>query len=172
MRRFDIHKRVQCNRKRTFNRRSRRDQVHGDWPRVDDEPKYQVDGPANGVQARAVLGVVVVFAVVLALFDSTIVAWPRDLDGRYANSPLKQWFDQLASGKGMCCSFADGFKVEDVDWDTQDGRYRVQLHGQWIVVPDSAVVPEPNRFGPAVVWPYMDARGVMQIRCFLPGAGT
>jgi hypothetical protein len=22
----------------------------------------------------------------------------RDPDGRYANSPLKQWFDQLASG--------------------------------------------------------------------------
>ena len=35
----------------------------------------------------------------------------RDPDGRYANSPLKQWFDQLASGKGMCCSFADGFSV-------------------------------------------------------------
>jgi hypothetical protein len=29
----------------------------------------------------------------------------RDPDGRYANSPLKQWFDQLASGKGLCCSF-------------------------------------------------------------------
>jgi hypothetical protein len=116
--------------------------------------------------------VVEVFAVVLALVASTIIVWPRDLDGRYANSPLKQWFDQLASGKGMCCSFADGFKVEDVDWDTQDGRYRVQLHGQWIVVPDSAVVAEPNRFGPAVVWPYMDAQGATQIRCFLPGAGT
>jgi hypothetical protein len=43
----------------------------------------------------------------------------RDPDGRYANSPLKQWFDQLASGKGLCCSFADGFSVQDVDWDTQ-----------------------------------------------------
>jgi AraC-like DNA-binding protein len=40
---------------------------------------------------------------------------------------------------------------------------------QWFVVPDSAVVTEPNRFGPAVVWPFMDAMGVTQIRCFLPG---
>ena len=37
---------------------------------------------------------------------------------------------------------------------------------------NSAVVTEPNRFGPAVVWPYMDAEGATQIRCFLPGAGA
>jgi len=93
-------------------------------------------------------------------------------DGRYANSPLKAWVDQLASKKGLCCSFADGVSVEDVDWDSQNGSYRVRLHGQWIVVPDSAVVTEPNRFGPAVVWPYQDADGTTQIRCFLPGAGA
>ena len=94
----------------------------------------------------------------------------RDLDGRYANSPLKQWFDQLASGKGLCCSFADGFSVQDVDWDTQDGRYRVRLQGEWVIVPDAAVVNEPNRFGPAAVWPYLDATGATQIRCFMQGA--
>jgi len=93
-------------------------------------------------------------------------------DGRFANSPLKPWFDQLASGKGLCCSFADGVKVENVDWDTQDGRYRVRLNGQWLVVPDVAVVTEPNRFGPAVVWPYQDMNGATQIRCFIPGAGA
>ena len=96
----------------------------------------------------------------------------RDPDGRYANSPLKQWVDQLASGKGLCCSFADGFSVQDVDCDTQEGRYRVRLQGEWVMVPDAAVVAEPNRFGPAVVWPYLDAGGVTQIRCFLPGAGA
>jgi len=100
-----------------------------------------------------------------------IVALARD-DGRYANSPLKSWFDRLASGNGLCCSFADGFSVENVDWDTQDGHYRVRLYGEWIVVPDSAVVTEPNKFGPAVVWPYMDTDGQTQIRCFLPGAGA
>lgn len=94
-------------------------------------------------------------------------------DGRFADSPLKSWFDRLASGKGLCCSFADGVSIQDVDWDTtQDGRYRVRLNGQWIVVPDAAVVTEPNRFGPAVVWPYQDMSGATQIRCFLPGAGA
>jgi hypothetical protein len=114
------------------------------------------------------------FAVVALCMTASV---PSSLfahdDGRFANSPLKAWFDQLASGKGLCCSFADGVSVQDVDWDTtQDGRYRVRLDGQWIVVPDAAVVTEPNRFGPAVVWPYQDASGVTQIRCFLPGAGA
>ena len=90
----------------------------------------------------------------------------------YAAAPLKQWFDQLASGKGLCCSFADGVTVENVDWDTQNGRYRVRIQGQWLVVPDSAVVMEPNRFGSAVVWPYQDSDDVTQIRCFLPGPGA
>jgi hypothetical protein len=50
--------------------------------------------------------------------------------------------------KGLCCSFADGVTVQDVDWDTQDGHYRVRIFGQWLVVPDTAIVNEPNRFGP------------------------
>jgi len=42
-------------------------------------------------------------------------------DGRFANSPLKEWFDRLASKNGLCCTFADGVSVQDVDWDTQMG---------------------------------------------------
>ena len=80
--------------------------------------------------------------------------------------------ESIASGNGLCCSFADGFRVDDVDWDTQDDHYRVHLQGEWIVVPDNAVVTEPNKFGPAVVWPYMGTDGQTQIRCFLPGAGA
>jgi hypothetical protein len=93
-------------------------------------------------------------------------------DGRFADSPLKPWFDRLASRKGLCCSFADGFSVQDVDWDTQDEHCRVRIYGQWVVVPDAAIVTEPNRFGPAVVWPYRDIDGTTQICCFMPGAGT
>lgn len=111
---------------------------------------------------------------VLALCTNVVVSGQllAHDDGRFADSPLKPWFDHLASGKGLCCSFADGVKVENVDWDTQNGRYRVRLNGQWVVVPDIAVITEPNRFGPAVVWPYQDASGATQIRCFMPGAGA
>jgi hypothetical protein len=127
---------------------------------------------ANGARPPLLLGVVAVFVVGLVSLANVIAAWPRDLDGRYANSPLKQWFDQLASGNGLCCSFADGVGIQDVDWETLDGHYRVRLHGQWLVVPDSAVVTEPNRFGPAVVWPYEDDSDGTKIRCFIPGAGA
>lgn len=125
------------------------------------EPKPQTFG-------LKVLGVV----TLVWIMAMTLAALARDLDGRYAQSPLKQWFDQLKSGKGLCCSFADGFSVRDVDWDTDGGHYRVRLDGQWIAVPDDAVIGEPNRFGPAVVWPIKGAGGEITIRCFMPGAGT
>jgi hypothetical protein len=48
-------------------------------------------------------------------------------DGRYANSPLKGWFDSLKSGLGPCCSDADGFAVSDPDWDSRNGRYGFAL---------------------------------------------
>ena len=70
----------------------------------------------------------------------------------------------------MCCSFADGLSVNDVDWDMQNSHYRVLLHGKWIIVQVSAVVSGPNRYGPAVVGPYLGSDGNLNIRCFLPGA--
>jgi hypothetical protein len=122
---------------------------------------------------RSIKAAVATVATVLLIVSSAIPAGARD-DGRYAGSPLKSWFDQLASGKGLCCSFADGVTIEDVDWDTDGakGGYRVRLSGEWIDVPEAALIKEPNKFGPAVVWPYRDVDGITQIRCFLPGAGT
>jgi len=86
-------------------------------------------------------------------------------DGRYANSPLKPWFDSLRSGKGLCSA------VSDVDWESKDGHYRVRLEGQWIDVPDDAVITVPNRAGRTMVWPVKDSLGI-SIRCFLPGSMT
>ena len=118
----------------------------------------------------AAFAAAVVFGIYLLALPSRHV-YAHD-DGRYAGSQLKQWFDKLASGKGLCCSFADGRAIEDVDWDMHEGHYRVRIDDQWTDVPDAALVTEPNRFGRAVVWPYRDEGGAMQIRCFLPGAGA
>ena len=98
------------------------------------------------------------------------LAWARD-DGRYANSPLKPWFDSLRSNRGPCCSDADGFALSDVDWESKDGHYRVRLEGQWHDVPDDAVITEPNKVGRTMIWPvkYPDS---IHIRCFMPGAMT
>lgn len=82
---------------------------------------------------------------------------------------LHAWFDQLSSGKGMCCSFADGLSLKDVDWGMRDGHYIVNLDGKWLDVPPDTVVNDKNRLGSAVVWPYKDAVGQDMIRCFLPG---
>jgi hypothetical protein len=48
------------------------------------------------------------FGVIAATLIGAVQA--RD-DGRYTLSPLKPWFDSLKSGKGRCCSDADGFAV-------------------------------------------------------------
>ena len=98
----------------------------------------------------------------------------RDLDGAYANQDpaLHAWFDHLSSGKGLCCSFADGVSIDDPDVDMRDQHYWVRLDGQWIQVPDEALILEPNKVSHAVVWPYKDADGKTLIRCFIPGPGA
>ena len=108
--------------------------------------------------------------LVLALFCGSALA--RDPDGRYADSPLKPWFDHLASGKGLCCSVADGVALSDVDWETRDGHYRVRIDGAWIGVDEDAVITEPNRAGRTMVWPYYADGKVLFILCFLPGSMT
>jgi hypothetical protein len=95
----------------------------------------------------------------------------RDSDGGYANSPLKQWFDSLRSGKGPCCSDADGYALSDVDWESGNGRYRVRIDGEWYDVPDDAIITEPNRVGRTMVWPIRGYQG-LSIRCFMPGSMT
>jgi hypothetical protein len=123
--------------------------------------------------------ILVAFAVVFVIGGR--IAEPgradaRDLDGRYANSPLKEWFDSLHSGKGPCCSDADGTALSDVDWDAKDGHYRVRIEGQWWDVPDEAVIREPNRAGRTMVWPiyYQVTNSPLrvEIRCFMPGSMT
>lgn len=121
-----------------------------------------------------------------ALILLVSLCWPlaftyaRD-DGRYANSALKPWFDSLRSGKGPCCSDADGYALSDVDWQSAGGRYRVRIPRSndpsdknemlWIEVPDDAVITEPNRAGRTMVWPIWGYQGPT-IRCFMPGSMT
>jgi hypothetical protein len=116
----------------------------------------------------------IVFVLTLALLVAYFVcsATARDLDGRFANSPLKPWFDHLASGKGLCCSIADGETVSDPDWVSKDDHYRVRLDAKWIDVPDDALITEPNLFGRTMVWPVRLEGQSIVIRCFMPGSMT
>jgi hypothetical protein len=82
---------------------------------------------------------------------------------------LNDWFNKLQSCRGLCCSFADGFAVSDVDWESKDGHYRVRLENIWIDVPDDALITVPNRVGRTMVWP-LRFEGQILIRCFMPGS--
>lgn len=118
--------------------------------------------------------------VVAVLLGSHVLAphtaAARDVDGRFANSPLHGWFESLHSGKGPCCSDADGTALSDVDWEAKEGHYRVRIEGEWWDVPDEAVITEPNRAGRTMVWPvyYRSATSALRvdIRCFMPGSMT
>ena len=128
------------------------------------------------LRGAAITLAVVFSAAVVAHGLAPVEAVARDLDGRYANSPLKGWFESLHSSKGPCCSDADGTAVADVDWESKDGHYRVRIQEQWWDVPDEAVITEPNRAGRTMVWPiYHWAVGAplrLEIRCFMPGSMT
>jgi hypothetical protein len=118
--------------------------------------------------------------IAIGLSLLAVKAFARD-DGRYANSELKPWFDSLRSGKGPCCSDADGYALADVDWESSGSRYRVRVPRSndpddkeimvWIEVPEDAVITEPNRVGRTMVWPIWGFQGP-SVRCFMPGSMT
>lgn len=110
-----------------------------------------------------------ILRIVLAFLFLTMPVTARDLDGRYAASPLKPWFDGLKSeGGGLCCSMSDGYVVEDPDWEAVGDHYRVKIENEWVDVPDENVIKEPNLSGKTMVWPYMTHPN--KVRCFLPGS--
>lgn len=85
---------------------------------------------------------------------------------------LNRWFKDLHASNGVaCCDGSDATSLDDVDWDTKDDHYRVRIEGQWIDVPDEAVIKEPNKAGQAMVWPYYSG-GLIVVRCFIPGVET
>ena len=126
------------------------------------------------------------FIAPIGLWLMPLPAMGRDLDGRYANSPLKPWFDQLKSHHGLCCSSADGYVVEDADWEAKNGHYRVRVPKSpdskimvWVDVPANSIITEPNKVGRTMVWPVYFEDGTddedclyIFIRCFMPGSLT
>ena len=72
------------------------------------------------------------FGILAAAFIGAVQA--RD-GGRFSLSPLKPWFDSLRSGKGPCCSDADGFAVLDPDGESKSGHYRVRIDSTSLMMP-------------------------------------
>ena len=139
----------------------------------------------NGVALVAWFSLI---TLVVNIGDLRLPAQARDVDGRYRDSPLSAWFEHLASHVGRCCSDADGHVVEEADWETRNGHYRVRVpkttgskDAIWVEVPDAAVITEPNKAARTMVWPvYDNVQGfsgdegdpIVSIRCFMPGSMT
>jgi hypothetical protein len=112
-------------------------------------------------------GIIISISLVMLIADSEA----RDR-GQFSKSTpeMKKWFDGLKSEIGSCCSDADGTALSDVDWESKNGKYRVRLNGQWIDVPDNALIRVPNLIGRTIVWPMPQIEGdTIKIRCFMPG---
>lgn len=116
--------------------------------------------------------------VSLLLFSSSVLA--KDVDGKWAQAdPEKHQFyhDLHSRSKTWCCDISDGRALSDPDWQTQDkpgSSYKVRLDGEWIDVPDSAIIDTPNKYGVPIVWSYrnnpLGGPSITTITCFLPGA--
>ena len=145
-------------------------EARGHAPQVPSQQHSRVDNLDRGANRPRTVMQIVGAALLLAMASQIVQARDR---GQFANAnpDIKAWFDRLASRKGPCCSDADGSAVSDVDWETSGGHYRVRLEGEWIDVPEEAVITEPNRVGRTMVWPIRGYLG-LTIRCFMPGSMT
>ena len=112
----------------------------------------------------------------VALLLAAAVILIRDPTGKWANEPLQPWFQSLQNKLGRnCCAEADGHPLDEGEWDIKDNKYRVFIQGEWIVVPDHAVILGPNKLGKAIVWFIGSWEGndpISRIRCFIPGSGV
>jgi hypothetical protein len=146
----------------------------GNGPRLDTDNSRDDGNPENSKPrgARRLKAPLTIAFAMLSLALASHLGHARDR-GQFANAApeLRAWFNGLKSGKGPCCSDSDGTTVSDVDWESGNGHYRVRLDGEWVDVPDEAVITEPNRVGRTMVWPLRGYLG-LTIRCFMPGSMT
>ena len=119
----------------------------------------------------------VLFTMIIAslfLLWAAWLAWGKD-DGRYANSPNKEWFqEQHNQNKIPCCETADGHRLDDADWKSDaQGNYLVKIEGAWYPVPPEAVInPITRPIDYAIVW-YQNPIGNLKLHiwCFMAGTG-
>ena len=101
----------------------------------------------------------------LSMLASAALAVDR---GQYDHVPsdIRAWFKSVIAPNGVpCCDISDGHRTT---YDVRAGAYWVPIEGQWMAVPDRAVIRDQgNPIGEAVVW-YVHHRGSIIISCFVP----
>ena len=115
----------------------------------------------NAAVGLALVHVLIVAFAVL-LFD--LHAFGRDLDGRYAQAPLSDWYKAQRNQRGdVCCDRADGFTAND--WGRGPAGYWAEVDGKRFQIPPWALSNGSHPRGVAVVWLWFG-----EVRCFTPGA--
>jgi hypothetical protein len=111
---------------------------------------------------RLVLGFVLAASAAL-----TSAAFAFD-NGQYNDVPpdIRAWFRNVLAPNGVpCCDISDGHRTE---YDVRNGAYWVPIDGEWMLVPERAIIRNAgNPVGEAVVW-YVHHRGGIIISCFVP----
>jgi hypothetical protein len=112
------------------------------------------------------------FAVVLLGLASQL-GHARD-HGQFgnANPDLRARFNALKSGKGRAVPTPTAARSATPIGRAATTTTRVRIDGEWVNVPDEAVITEPIRVGRTTVWPIRDGVDGLYIRCFMPGSMT
>src|SRR5947208_13800258 len=101
----------------------------------------------------------------LSVLASAALAVDR---GQFDHVPpdIRAWFKSVIAPNGVpCCDVSDGHRTT---YDVRAGAYWVPIEGQWMQVPERAVIRDQgNPIGEAVVW-YVHHRGSIVISCFVP----
>jgi hypothetical protein len=107
----------------------------------------------------------VAFLALTAALAQAVFAFDN---GQYNDVPadIRTWFKSVMAPNGVpCCDISDGHRTE---YDVRDGAYWVPIEGQWMPVPERAVIRDRgNPVGQAVVW-YVHHSGKIIISCFVP----
>jgi hypothetical protein len=113
------------------------------------------------MRKRALFG----FAMCLVLVAPAARSFDR---GQYndVSEDIRAWFRGVKNADGIpCCDISDGHRTT---YDVRGNAYWVPIEGTWWKVPDAAVIRNAgNPLGEAVVW-YVNQRGNVTIRCFVP----
>ena len=92
------------------------------------------------------------YVISVAMLSISTTGRTRAHDSQHPE--LNSWYESLHNDKGPCCEGTDAKRVDDADWESKDGHYRVRIDGERVDVPNEAVVPGPNLAGYTMVWPY------------------
>ena len=99
------------------------------------------------------MGLCMRIVMLISICVSSLPVWAFD-NGQYADVPndVRAWFKGVRSPTGVsCCDIADGHRTI---WKGDEaGRYWVPINGEWVEVPEEAVVNNAGSpLGEAVVW--------------------